>query len=41
MVGVNVTPCNWEVLFALNAGVSLELDMESVWANATVKILID
>ena len=26
IVGVNVTPCNWGVLFALKAGVSLEFD---------------
>ena len=41
MAGVIVTPCNWGVVFAPNVGVSLELDMESVWANATKKILID
>ena len=28
IVRVNVTPCNWGVLFALNAGVSLEFDKE-------------
>ena len=36
MVGVNVTSCKWGVLFALNAGVSLELDKESVGANAVL-----
>ena len=34
MVGVNVTPYNWGVLFAPNAGVSMELDKEYVGANA-------
>ena len=33
MVGVKVTPCNWGVLFAPNAGVSLEFDKESVRVN--------
>ena len=33
MVGVNVTPCNWGVLLAPNAGVSLEFDKESVGVN--------
>ena len=33
IVGVNVTPWNWGVLFALNAGVSLEFDKESVEVN--------
>ena len=28
-MGVNKTPCNWEVLFAPNAGVSLVFDKES------------
>ena len=32
-VGVNVTPCNWGVLFAPNAGVSMEFDKESLGAN--------
>ena len=32
-VGVNVTPCNWRFSFALNAGVSLEFDKESVEVN--------
>ena len=43
-----MTPCNWGVLFASNAGVSLEFDKESdplpsrykLFAQ-TVKILID
>ena len=34
MVGVKVTPSNWGVLFAPNAGVSLEFDKESVRVNA-------
>ena len=34
MVEDNVTPCNWGVLFAPNAGVSLEFDKESLGANA-------
>ena len=34
MVGVNMTTCNWGVLFAPNAGVSLEFEKESVEANA-------
>ena len=34
MVEVNVTPCNWGVLFAPNAGASLEFDKESLGANA-------
>ena len=29
MVGVNMTPCNWGVLFAPNAVVSLKFDKES------------
>ena len=33
IVGDNVTPCNWGVLFALNTGVSLEFDKESVEVN--------
>ena len=33
MVGFNVTPCYWGVLFATNAGLSLEFDKESVGAN--------
>ena len=33
MVGLNVTPCNWEVLPAPNAGVLLEFDKESVGVN--------
>ena len=33
IVGVNITPCNWRVLFALNTGVSLELGKESVEVN--------
>ena len=33
MVGVNVTPCNWGVLFAPNTGVSLEFDKVSVRVN--------
>ena len=33
IVGVNVIPCNWGVLFALNAGVSLDFDKESVEIN--------
>ena len=33
MVGVKVTPSNWGVLFAPNAGVSLEFDKESVRVN--------
>ena len=33
MVGVNVTACNWGVLFALKAGVSLKFDKESVGLN--------
>ena len=33
-VGVNVTPCNWGVLCAPNAGVSMEFDKESSGANA-------
>ena len=37
-MGVNVTPCNWGVLFASNAGVSLEFDKESVVANAILCI---
>ena len=35
-MGVNVTLCNWGVLFAPNAGVSFEFDMESVGANAVL-----
>ena len=48
MVGVNMTPCNWGVLFAPNAGVSLEFDKESDPLHSryksfaqTVDILID
>ena len=33
IVGVNLTPCNWGVLFAHNAGVSLEFSKESVEIN--------
>ena len=33
MVGVNVTPCNWRVLFAPKPGVSLAFDKESVEVN--------
>ena len=33
MAGVNVTPCNWGVLFAPNAGVSLEFDKAFVGVN--------
>ena len=33
MVGFNETPCYWGVLFATNAGLSLEFDKESVGAN--------
>ena len=33
MVVVNVAPCNWGVLFAPNAGVSLEFDKESARVN--------
>ena len=33
IVGANVTPCNWRVLFTLNAGVSLEFDKECVEVN--------
>ena len=33
IVGVNVTPCNWGVLIALNTGVSLEFDNESLEFN--------
>ena len=33
IVEVNVTPYNWGILFALNAGVSLEFDKESVEVN--------
>ena len=33
MVGVNMTPCNWGVLFAPNAGISLEFDKECVGVN--------
>ena len=37
MVGVNVTICNWGVLFTPNAGVSLEFEKESVGANAVLR----
>ena len=33
IVGVNVTPCNWGVLFSFNTGVSLEFDNESLEFN--------
>ena len=33
MVGVNVIPCNWGVLFALSAGVSYKYDTESAEVN--------
>ena len=33
MVGVNMTPCNWGVLFAPNARISLEFDKECVGVN--------
>ena len=33
IVGVNVIPCNWGVLFALNSGVSLDFDKKSVEVN--------
>ena len=33
MVGVNVTPCNWGVLFAPRAGVSYKYDKESAEVN--------
>ena len=33
IVGVNVTSCNWGVFFALNAGVPLEFDKETVEVN--------
>ena len=33
IVGVDVTLCNWRVLFALNADVSLEFDKKSVEVN--------
>ena len=36
MVGVNVTSCNWRVLFDPNAGVSLEFDNQSVGVNETL-----